>query len=78
MTSKVTKRKAVVCFIEFLLFVGLFGGVVGFINHLLRKNGLASACTQIFLVAITIFVYYKAWKWMCCSLDIFTSSPKVD
>lgn len=60
-------------FIYFLIFIGVFSGIIALINQLLRKNGLDSPYTTIILAAITIFVYYKAWRWICRKLDIFTS-----
>lgn len=70
--TKKSKLKAIIYFLEFLLFVGLFGGVISFINHLLRKNGLASTYTTAILAAILLFVYYKAWRWMCRKLNLFS------
>ena len=71
--SKLAKWKFI---IGFLLFIGIFGGIVALVNQVLRNNGLASPYTQILLAAITIYVYYKAWKWTCRKLDRFGSDDQ--
>ena len=78
MPENTSKSKAVIYFLEFLLFVGAFGGIIALINMLLRKYGLESPYTKAFLIAVVIFVYYKAWKWMCRKLDIFNSNNKMN
>ena len=42
--SKLTKWKFI---IRFLIFIGIFGGIVALVNQVLRNNGLASPYTHI-------------------------------
>ena len=71
--SKLTKWKFI---IGFLIFIGLFSAIIVIVNRILRDNGLASSYTLILLSAITLYVYYRAWKWTCRKLDRFGSDDQ--
>lgn len=73
MTEKMSKSRAIVYFLGFLIFVGVFSGIIALIHQLLRKNGVDSPQITAILAAVTIFVYYKSWRWMCRKLDLFAS-----
>lgn len=73
MTEKMSKSRAIVYFLGFLIFVGVFSGIIAIIHQLLRKNGVDSPHITAILAAVTIFVYYKSWRWMCRKLDLFAS-----
>ena len=71
--SKLAKWKFI---IGFLIFIGLFSAIIVIANRILRDNGLASSYTLILLSAITLYIYYRAWKWTCRKLDRFESDDQ--
>lgn len=66
-------RNIIISFIGFLIFISVFGGIIALIHRLLRDNSIDSPYTIVILIAITIFIYYKAWKWICRKIDLFAS-----
>ncbi len=71
-----SKSKALVYFIEFLFFIGAFGGIIALINKLLRQNGFDSPYIEVILLCALLLVYFNAWKWMCRKLDVYSSNNK--
>lgn len=62
-------KRSVGGFVLFLVGVGLYGALVAFANGLLRRYGHDSELTYSLLVGSVIYVYYKAWRWLCRWLD---------
>lgn len=56
-----------------MVCVVAYGAVISLINHLLRVYGYDSKYITMVLVASTIYVYYKLWKWLCRRLDLIES-----
>lgn len=63
------KTRIIKIFCVFLLFVALAGAGISLVNHQLRVHGMNSTATTALLLAIIVFVYYKAWKVFCRKLD---------
>lgn len=65
-----TAKKTIITFGLFLLYVAAYGAVVSLFNHLLRAYGYDSKFATSVLIASTIYVYYRCWKWMCRKLNL--------
>lgn len=64
------KGKVLINFIIFICFTALYGAIVALINNLLRTHGVEKAYIMPLLIASTVYVYWKAWQWLCRKLDI--------
>lgn len=67
---KKSTKNAVLTFVLFLITVAAYGAVIALVNNLLRTYGYESKYTTSILVASTIYVYYKCWKWLCRKLNL--------
>ena len=69
MKNRNSIKKTILTFGIFLLCVAAYGGFISLTNHFLRSFGYDSKYTTAVLVASTIYVYYRCWKWLCRKLD---------
>lgn len=67
------KGKALLDFIIFICFTAFYGAIIVLINNLFRTNGIDKAYIMPLLIASTIYVYWKAWQWLCRKLDLIAS-----
>lgn len=63
------KGEALLSFIIFICFTAVYGAIIALINNLFRANGIDKAYTLPLLIFSTVYVYWKAWKWLCRKLD---------
>lgn len=66
---KANTKKALWAFLLFLLIVAIFGAVVALCNQWLREAGDNGKFWKLMLLALYVFVNYKAWRWLCRKLD---------
>lgn len=62
-------KKAILYFLVFIGFTGLYGAFIAFVNHMFRYYGVDKAYVMPLLIFSTIYVYLKAWQWLCRKLD---------
>ncbi len=64
------KGKALLNFIIFICFTAVYGAIIALINNWFRTHGIEKAYITPLLIFSTVFVYLKAWQWLCRKLDI--------
>lgn len=64
------KGKALLNFLIFICFTAVYGAIIALINNAFRRNGIDNSYIMPLLIASTIYVYWKAWQWLCRKLDI--------
>lgn len=64
------KGKALLNFVIFICFTAVYGAIIALINNALRANGIDKSYTTPLLIASTIYVYWKAWQWLCRKLEM--------
>ncbi len=64
------KGKALLDFVIFICFTAIYGAFIALINNLLRAHGIERTYAMPLLIASTVYVYWKAWQWLCRKLDI--------
>ena len=64
------KGKALLNFLVFIGFTAVYGAVIALVNNRLRAYGIDKAYVMPLLIASTIYVYWKAWQWLCRKLDL--------
>ncbi len=50
--------------------MAIYGAIIALINNLFRNYGIEQAYVRPLLIFSTIYVYWKAWQWLCRKLDI--------
>lgn len=66
---KANSKKAIYAFLLFILIVSVFSAVVALCSQWLREAGESGKFYKIMLLALYVFVNYKAWRWLCRKLD---------
>lgn len=65
--------KALLNLVIFIGFTAVYGAIIALINNMFRSYGIEKAYILPLLISSTIYVYYKAWKWLCRKLDKIAS-----
>ncbi len=63
------KGKALLNIVIFICFTSLYGAIIALINNLFRTNGIDKAYIMPLLIFSMVYVYWKAWQWLCQKLD---------
>lgn len=64
-------RKCIKVFLLFLIAVAVYGGIVASVNHWYRSVAEhPSKSFTVILIGCTVYVYYRAWLWLCRKLDL--------
>lgn len=70
---KLSTKKSIKVFLLFLVAVAVYGGLVALANHWYRSSGHTSRSFTVILIGCTVYVYYRAWRWLCRKLDLLES-----
>lgn len=73
---KVKTKKAFVKFAVFIFMTGVYGGLMGLLNHWLRENGWNVKALLPILIVSAVYVYYLFWKRLCRSLDSISKKER--
>lgn len=68
------KGKALLNLVVFICFTAVYGAAIALLNKLFRTYGFEKAYVMPLLIASTIYVYWKAWQWLCLKLDIISKT----
>ena len=59
--------------IIFICFTAVYGAVIALVNNLFRTLGVEKTYTLPLLIFSLVYVYWKAWQWLCRKLDEIAS-----
>lgn len=66
------KGRGFLYLIIYICFTVAYGAIIALINNLFRTNGIDKAYIMPLLIVLTIYVYWKAWKYLCSKFDKIT------
>lgn len=63
------KSKAFLNLMIFICFTAVYGAIIALINSFFRSHGIEKAHIMPLIIFSTVYVYWKAWQWLCRKLD---------